>query len=271
MPPAYAHPRVTRRPPGSRVTIRTVSAPRTAPWRVLVVHGAGSTGATAQALLQPLWQEALPDPWTVTAVEDRTGDVEEVAEHVAVWLRGTAGAHSRRIVAGISLGAHAAILGAMRAGDSEPPSCIVAAMPAWLGPADGTARLTQRAGSEIAEKGISQTIERIRREAPIDREWVIRALEEDWSRYTDDSLSASLATAARGRAPEPSELRQLDFPVLLLGIDDDPLHPRAVSESWLRHLDQGRLATIDPHTHRGFASPAAITALASIVSENPNR
>lgn len=238
-----------------------------APWRALIVHGAGSTGATAAALMQPLLESSSRRPWTPTVLEDRTGQVEMVTDQVARWLRSTADTPGGRVVAGISLGAHAAILGTGRVAIAAQPTCVIAALPAWLGPPDATAELTQRAATEIADIGIRRTMARIRSQANIDRNWVVAAIQRDWTCYTDEALSRSLAVAALGRAPDATDLEQVGVPVLLLGIEDDPLHPRDVLDSWARHLHDGRVAIVDPHTHSGFASPAAVGVLAGMLSD----
>lgn len=235
------------------------------PWRILLVHGAGSTATTAQALFEPLLAASIRGSWWVESLEDRTGDVEQVARQVSEWLALSHDTTARRMIAGISLGAHAAILGCALPGSRTSADCVIAALPAWMGAPDETAALTEAAGLDIAANGIPRTLDRIAAEAPQDRAWVVQALARDWPVYTEPGLADALRTAACGGAPAESDLRTCARPVLILAIDDDPLHPAAVARTWARHLPDATVARISPDSDTGFASPEAVTALASMV------
>lgn len=235
-------------------------------WRILVLHGAGSTARTARALLDPLWEASLPGAVEVTAPEDRTGDVETIAEEAGRWLIDSARTPGPRLIAGISLGAHAAMLSLARTPADVHPTVAVAALPAWSGDPDDTAALTALAGREVASHGITATLRRIRSQAQPHQEWIVEALDRDWPAYTEQSLPAVLSQAARSRAPDDRDLAIIAIPVLLLGMADDRLHPDTVVREWAGALPQARALVIEPGQGAGFADPEAVTALRALIA-----
>lgn len=231
------------------------------PWHVLVTHGAGSTLETAQALFCPFLEAVVPGRISWDGIDDRTGDVEVVAERIRQWLAQSRSPEVSRVVCGISLGAHAAVLAIGREPrpTAVPDGCI-AALPAWIGEPDATAAHTAETGRRIATHGYQRVLADIVERTSQKHRWIVRALEQDWSRYSTSELTASLRTAAGGRAPTLADVRSITAPTLVIGARDDQLHPIDIARSWADVLPDSQLMEIDFLSTRGFVSPKTLTA-----------
>lgn len=139
------------------------------------------------------------------------------------------------LVGGVSLGAHVATAWAVR----HPERCagVLAALPAWHGPADGapaalaasaSAAIVESAGLEAALTGVDG--------------WLGDELRRAWPRY-GTRLAAVLREAAGTRAPTLAELGGLDVPVGVAACTDDPVHPLETARKWVDALPRGALRT----------------------------
>ena len=235
--------------------------------RAVVLHGAGSTGTTAQVLLGPLLKAAGLSPRSSEYWEDRSGDVKTVSGRVSEWLRATALDDQTRILCGISLGAHALVLALASTPRPFWPDAALVALPAWTGAPDATARLTAAAAEEIAADGADAALARIRALDDPLRTWVVVSLERDWTRYPVGELVEALDRASMGCGPTLDEIRTVDLPVVVLSLPGDPFHPEQVASEWARLLPAAALVSLDPHSlaMRGdFADPRAVRHLIRI-------
>ncbi|MFD7658083.1 alpha/beta fold hydrolase [Actinosynnema sp. NPDC059797] len=139
------------------------------------------------------------------------------------------------LVGGVSLGAHVATAWAVR----HPGRCagVLAALPAWLGPADGapaalaasaSAAAVEAAGVEAALTGVDG--------------WLGDELRRAWPRY-GARLASVLREAAGSRAPTAAELGGLAVPVGVAACADDPVHPLEIARRWVDALPRGALRT----------------------------
>ena len=241
------------------------SQPHTArpDWQILIAHGAGSTAATAQSLLVPLLGPVAGPGSTWSVLEDRSGDVRQVAGHIRDWLGRTSPSLGHRVICGISLGAHAAILAS---GQSEESACppaaqgYVVALPAWSGDPDAIAWATANTGQRIAANGISPTLADIEAGTPSDRRWLVDILRRDWSHYCDDQLASALLAAASSAAPTLDDLASIAAPTLVIGATEDPLHPLSTARSWANAIRDSILAEIDFPKTPGFINDSTLAA-----------
>jgi hypothetical protein len=223
------------------VTTKAGPAGRTV---AVVAHGAGSCGAVAAAILAAtqLGVDA------VLPVEDRTSDVELVQRALAARVdQARAGGAVVRFVAGISLGAHAVARWACSGGPPDGLAGLLLVMPAWTGPPDEVAALTAAAADDVAAHGSSAVLARLRDDPTTRGDWVVSALADGWACYDDETLVAALRRAARSPAPEVSDLQDLDLPVGLAALEDDPLHPAAVARAWAAALPRAAVESVGRH------------------------
>jgi len=216
----------------------------------LLVHGAGSCPATARLLLGA----AVPDGVETVAVDAR-GGVEELVLAIGIAAEG----RDVHLLAGVSLGAHAAALWAAR--DGRPESLLLA-MPAWTGPPDPIAGLTAASADDIERRGRDAVLAGIAAAAPDD--WVVEELRRGWSTYTDEQLVATLRAGASSAGPTPAELSAIDVPTAVVALADDPLHPEAVARRWAEAIPGAHLVTVArqaPLTDRGALGRAGRLAL----------
>lgn len=205
---------------------------KTAVVTTVVVHGAGSTGAAAVALLGSSLLGADED---TVLIEDRTGDVEQVIAALDDTMARQP--HCTSIV-GVSLGAHAVARWASGAGGSVPT--LVCVLPAWIGEPSQSAQVTAAAGRGIAAAGIDASLQALAHEGS--HPDIVDLLRISWPVYSDESLAASLARASRGRGPTESELAAIRGPVAVVGWGQDAFHPDAVAREWARHLPRSVIA-----------------------------
>ncbi len=241
-------------------------------WQILIAHGAGSTAATAQSLLAPLLEPVAGPGSTWSVIDDRSGDVDEVAGRIRDWLARTSPSLGHRVVCGISLGAHAAVLSSRRtdAPHSPPgPQGYVVALPAWSGDPDAVASATAHTGQAIDANGISRTLADIDARTPNNRRWLVDILRRDWSHYRDEQLAQALLTAAGSAGPTHDDLASITAPTLVIGATEDPLHPMSTARSWAGAIPDSILADIDFPRRPGFVSdrtPAAARQFAARVN-----
>jgi len=217
----------------------------------VLVHGAGSCPATARLLLGP----AVPDDVEAIAVEAR-GSIDQVVAAI------TAAAAGREVVlvAGISLGAHAAARWVASGGRC---AALLLVMPAWTGAPGTVARVTATSADDIERRGRDAVLAGITAStAPGD--WVLEELQRGWSTYDDHQLAAALRSAASSAGPTLDELAAIDVPTAVVALADDPLHPQVVARQWVRAIPGAHLVTVRrraPGPDRGALGRAGRLAL----------
>jgi len=248
----------------------TEPADSLADWQILIAHGAGSTAATARSLLAPLLESVVGTGTTWSAIDDRHGDVDQVAGRIRDWLARTDPSLGYRVVCGISLGAHAAVLSSRRSeAPLSPPGAAlragpqgyVLALPAWIGNPDAVASATAKTGQAIDTNGLSRTLAEIDARTPDDRRWLVDILRRDWSHYREHELSRALLAAAGSAAPTHDDLASVTAPTLVIGATEDPLHPISTARSWACEIRDSILAEIDFPTTPGFVSDRTLEAV----------
>jgi pimeloyl-ACP methyl ester carboxylesterase len=223
----------------------------------LLLHGAGSCAATADALLAPSLA-----PGSRPVHVDSTGDVETLVARIAetvVEVRMTGGEVVR--VAGVSLGAHAAAMWAAR---TREPVDLVLVMPAWTGPPEEVAAATMTAAAEVEQVGAQAVLDRLRSDASVAEDWVLDELARGWSTYADDGLAAALRAAGSSAAPTLDDLGRVTGRAAVVALADDPLHPEQVARDWARALPNAALRVVArrvPDDDRGALGRAAADAL----------
>lgn len=190
---------------------------KTAHVTAIIVHGAGSTGAAACALVGAGRDTVL--------VEDRTGDVDAVVARVEAAVAAHAGCSS---VIGVSLGAHAVARWASTT--SLPLPRLVCALPAWIGEPAAVAAATAASARAVAIEGATAVLARLA--ASGEHADVVDLLRRAWSDYDDAALERCLLRASEGRGPLPSELGTIRAPVTIVGWLGDALHPASVARDW---------------------------------------
>jgi hypothetical protein len=188
---------------------------------LVIVHGAGSTGAAAAHLLGAGDDAVL--------VEDRSGDIDLVLETLRATL---ADLGDCSILVGVSLGAHAVARWASAA--TRPLPRLLCVLPAWTDRPGGSAEATAAAARGITSEGIGGTLDRLA--AGEDHPDVVQLLRIAWPDYSDDSLAHSLSRASSGSAPSRDQLAAIPAPVALVGWEGDAFHPASVAREWGRHL-----------------------------------
>lgn len=189
--------------------------------------------------------------WTsATYLEDRTGDVRTIEAAIDDAVRG-APPGTDVVVAGISLGAHAA---ARWSACRHEPSVVglMAVMPAWTGTLDDVAGLdvaglTVASGADIAARGaVAHLADSAHPDnLPTDVGWVIEELHAGWSEYDDATLAACLHRAGHSPGPTAAQLAHITVPTIVVGLRDDPLHPLRVSQQWAELIPRARLEVVD--------------------------
>jgi pimeloyl-ACP methyl ester carboxylesterase len=226
----------------------------------LLLHGAGSCPATVRALLGP----ACPPGSRVVAPALDGGTTDTVELIAALVVEAAAAGRPVGLVAGISLGAHAAARWAAASGAAVPLGLV---MPAWTGPPGQVAAATLAAAQEVDRVGREQTLARIGTEHPGD--WVVAELARGWRSRDEDALVRALRAAGTSTGPTEEELAAVTGPAAVLALAEDPLHPEAVARSWAGLLPQGALEVVArdaPATDRGVLGTAVRRLLARQVS-----
>jgi pimeloyl-ACP methyl ester carboxylesterase len=226
----------------------------------LLLHGAGSCPATALALLSP-----AVAPGSYADALTSFGDADATAEEIEA-----ASERHRRLgrrvvrVAGISLGAHAAVVWAAATGAEAE---LVLVMPAWTGGPGAVAAATVAAADEVERVGARAVLDRLRADPAGADDWVVAELARGWSTYDDDALVRTLRAAGASRGPTADELRRVAAPAAVVALADDPLHPEAVARDWAATLPSASLAVVERHAparDRGALGSAAARILMSL-------
>jgi pimeloyl-ACP methyl ester carboxylesterase len=175
---------------------------------------------------------ALPAQPAPGVVDQLSRDLKLAAVHH--------GQHGRFLVGGISLGAHLATSWAARDRGQQPHCAgLLVALPAWTGaPADAPASAAALASAAMIDSaGLDAALDQVRAGSP---PWIADELDRAWRGY-GPCLAASLRAGATTPGPSLDELRELDLPVGIAALTDDPLHPLEVARAWLAALPRAAL------------------------------
>jgi len=224
---------------------------------LLLAHGAGSSADFLQRAFPAARCAAEVHP-----LEDRTGSSRQMARRLAEQTASLRQWYDQVFLGGVSIGAHAAALAGLRLGDAVDGYIFV--MPGWIGPVD-PAGPTARAASEIAAVGAGAVLHRLASDPATQSDWVNEELVRAWSHRP--SLASELARAAAESAPGPGDLAALRGPCLVLGLDEDPVHPLAVARRWSELLQNSHLTVLSrqaPAQDRGVFGSAVGRWLGSL-------
>ena len=196
----------------------------------VLAHGAGST---AEFL-----QRAFPADRLGVAecryVEDRSGDLTQIQQ--SLRIAATAG-DAPVILGGVSLGGHAAA--ALLASSDSPPHAIagLVCLPAWLGAPEEVASMTASAAADIAHRGSRAVLAEL---DPTD--WVVNELATAWRTLDDESLAKELQATSRQPALTVAHLARLRYPIGVVALANDPLHPQIAAQNWAAALPRSGLS-----------------------------
>lgn len=223
----------------------------TAPVAVLT-HGSGSTADFVQRALGPA---LLATGWATHPLQDRSGSVQRVEEALDHAIRTT----QARLAAGVSLGAHAvARWAASEAGRTSNIEALLLVLPAWTGPPEDVATLSDVAAAEIERLGLAEAC----RQAE-DGSWVGEELAKAWPTY-GSALADVLRATSRSPGPTWEELGRIQVPVGLVAFVGDSFHPVEVARGWAATLPQAGLVELEqdaPASDRAVLGQAALEAL----------
>lgn len=225
----------------------------------VVLPGTGSDAVFARDTFSP----ALETMGTVTSAIDP--DPRRVVAGYEDALDDAARRHGRIIVGGISIGAAVALSWARR----HPESIVgvLAALPPWLGePGDAPAALSARfTSARLCESGLDDVTAAMVASTP---GWLSATLTRSWASQWPD-LPLALNEAASYAAPTIDDLRRTFVPTAIVAAVDDPVHPRAVADTWHTALPTSSLATItldDIGRDAGILGIRTVSALSSLLT-----
>jgi pimeloyl-ACP methyl ester carboxylesterase len=201
------------------------------PTVALLAHGAGSCPETALRLLGP----AVP-----AGVEAQTVDARGTVEEVVARIDDAARGRHVALVAGVSLGAHAAALWSAHGGRTGE---LLLVMPAWSGPPGTLAALTASAAHDVETLGIRGALAGVAAAAEAG-DWILDELHRGWTTYDAARLATTLRAAASSAGPTPEALALITARTAVVALADDPLHPLRVARSWARGIPGARLAVV---------------------------
>jgi pimeloyl-ACP methyl ester carboxylesterase len=168
------------------------------------------------------------------------------------------------VVAGVSLGGHAAV--ALAAAAPEAVPAVVACLPAWTGrraPGEGAHAAT---AARVREVGIDGLLASFRDDRQM-RPWLRHVLLRDWPTHDPASLRTALEALDGGLAPTERELRSLARPLAVVAWPDDPGHPLEVARAWVAwapHAALGMLTLEAMDTDLGALGHASVGALSRL-------
>jgi len=178
-------------------------------------------------------RSVFEEPFTQVGVHVVAPATATVDEHLAALDAAWRG--EPLVVGGISLGAHVAATWAVR----HPDRCagLVAALPAWHGPAAGApAALAAAASADVIERdGVAAALAGT-------SGWLAEELSRAWARH-GAGLASTLRAAATSTAPTLAELAALRAPTGVAGCSDDLVHPLSVARQWVTALPRANLRT----------------------------
>lgn len=175
----------------------------------------------------------------------------------------TAAARGPIAVGGVSIGAAVALGWAL--GHPERTVAVLAALPAWTGPAgEAPAAVAARQTADLLRRdGLAAVTAHLRESSP---RWLADELTRSWTAQWP-ALPAAFDEAAGHAGPSRAELALLRAPLGVAAATDDPIHPLAVGAEWAAAAPRAALRTVtlaeigaDPAA-LGAACLAALDAL----------
>ncbi|MHB8342534.1 MAG: alpha/beta fold hydrolase, partial [Mycobacteriales bacterium] len=164
------------------------------------------------------------------------------AERALAELDRLVAATEPSFVGGLSYGAHLAARWAARGGSRATQLCgLLLLLPAWTGPAGGTAGATAATADAIARRGLPAAMADVAATAP---GWIGDAVVRAWRHHEGPALVAALREAAESPGPTLAELAAINTPAAVVSLAGDPLHPADVGREWARTLPNGRFAEV---------------------------
>ncbi|MCX6459813.1 MAG: hypothetical protein NTZ03_05850 [Actinobacteria bacterium] len=206
----------------------------------LLLHGSGSSGQ----FMRSACEAADLGVDAVLVLDDRDGDVESVVDAIdSVSDAVTESGDRITLIAGVSLGAHAAALWAARnSRANESVEGLLLCLPAWTGTPHSIAAATAGAADEVELRGSSTVLNSLLADHPQD--WVVLALAQSWPDYGDEWLVRALRSASFSPGPTSEELGDIALPCAVVALADDPLHPVAVAQHWVTQIPRAELVVL---------------------------
>lgn len=211
----------------------------------IIAHGAGSNAGVARLLLPP---EALGCDDAVY-LDDRTGRIEDVISAIDDTFAQRFAEGQDLLVAGISLGAHAAAMwSAQRAAVGASTSQrLVLALPAWTGGPDAVAAATAASARDIRARGMTAVLRELQDMAQLGQvpRVVVDLVRRGWTAYDAETLAQVLQNAADSPGPSLEELRSIRAATTVVTWPDDALHPESVGQTWADAIDNAARTEIN--------------------------
>lgn len=143
-------------------------------------------------------------------------------------------------VGGVSLGALLAVRWALA--HRERTAAVFAVLPPWTGePGDAPAAVSARhTAAALRRDGLAATTAAMRASSPT---WLADELARSWERQWP-ALPDAMEHAAACVGPDRAELTGLQAPLVVVGAEDDPVHPAAVAMDWANWAPRAALRTV---------------------------
>lgn len=178
-------------------------------------------------------------------------------------IGGSGGPSGRIAVGGVSLGALLAVRWALA--HRERTAAVLAVLPPWSGePGDAPAAVSARhTAAALRRDGLAATTAAMRASSPT---WLADELARSWERQWP-ALPDAMDQAAACVGPDRAELTGLRAPLVVVGAEDDPVHPAAVATDWASWAPRAALRTVrleefGPHPELlGLACLDALSAI----------
>lgn len=202
----------------------------------------------------------------VRVVTRPAGDARGLVDSIESAISDLTGRGWRtEVVAGVSLGAHAAAQWAARSRIRDLDLLLV--MPAWTGSPGAIAAATAAAADRLEAVGVAEELARIRTESPGD--WVVAELTRAWPQWSEQALISALRATARSPAPTVEELAQICARTGIVGLRSDPLHPHSTASGWHAAIPGAGLVLIDRSAPAGDV--AVLGAAAALAARSTHR
>lgn len=252
---------------GIDLAVREVGDPSHEP--LVVAHGVGSSARfIVEAFGRPVTRAGLRLVAYDLRGHGASTPVRSPADHTlavhAADLAAVAAAVGARIVAGVSLGGHAAVAAASEGAFDAVCACL----PAWTGRAIPGVGPHAAVAAAAAADGVAVMRARFRHDPGLPP-WLAALLERDWASHDADSLAAALVALDGGLAPTEADIRGLSTPLAVVGWPDDAAHPLEVASAWASWAPTGALARTTMAAvgrDRSALGAAAVEALAAVAA-----
>ena len=153
----------------------------------------------------------------------------QLVEGYLTALDSAAGHHAAIIVGGVSIGAAVAVAWALRHPDQTV--AVLAALPAWTGPAGDApaAQAARYSAQQLRSDGLAASVAQLHASSP---SWLAAELTRSWTSQWPH-LPEAMEAAAGYPGPTAAELGTLAAPLGVAAATDDPIHPLPVAAQWV--------------------------------------